>query len=75
VRNEIPTISVIRLSRGLYRSGIKLTITIVVVRVPILIFDFTPIIVTRIMFVPIYADIIRTSRRVIVPIEGTLGKI
>jgi hypothetical protein len=75
VRSEIPSISVIRLNRGPHKSGIKLIIDSVAARVPMSVLDFTPIIITRRMLVIIYANAIRTSRRVAVPTKGILGRI
>ena len=75
VRSKIPSISVIRLKRGLYRSGIRLTINIIVARAPISILDLTLTIIIRRIFVIIYPDIIRTLRRVAVPTKGILRKI
>ncbi len=75
VRSKIPSISVIRLNRRPHRSGITLTSNIVAARVPISALNYTPIIVTRRMFVTMYLDAIRTSRRVAVPTKGILRKI
>jgi hypothetical protein len=75
VQSEIPSISVMRLNRGPYKSGIRLMIDIEAARMLLSITVFTPISVTRKRFVIMYVNASRTSRRVAVPIKGILGRI
>jgi hypothetical protein len=50
-------------------------INIIVARVPMSILDFTLIIIIRRILVIIYVNIIRTSRRVTIPMKGILRRI
>jgi hypothetical protein len=75
VRSKILSISIIKLNRKPHKSGIRLIINIIVIRVLISIVDFTLISVIRRRFIIIYANASKTSRRVAVLIKGILKRI